>query len=130
MNVIPKNHKQVSFYDTFNGSEVGRTLITEQILSDQEMLDQEKQRLITIVKKNASTEILDFLPIYKQNNLLARAIELNDYDQITEEHLAEKMLIRQSWDTIKTIRVNCQVKCVEISTLNSLQECEEFIKTL
>lgn len=60
------------------------------------------------VKEEASRRILDRFPLWKQNNMLARAIELQDIirsaGEWTEEESSEADQLRSAWAWIKAVR--------------------------
>ena len=61
---------------------------------------------IVAIKEEASRQIVEIMPIWKQMNTLARAIELKDIETKTEAELAEEADIQSKWDAIKVIRLD------------------------
>lgn len=63
---------------------------------------------ISEVKQIANEKILARLPIYKQNNLAARGLELLEKlinrETLTEAELAERAQMKAAWDWVKAVR--------------------------
>lgn len=86
-----------------NGIEVKMTKAEETALVNEQQ-SRQVDVLYNTINHIASEKILNIAPIYKQNNMLARSIELLSKDILTEQELLEKEIIEDIWNRIKAIR--------------------------
>lgn len=63
-----------------------------------------KAQKIAKINQDASDQIIAIAPIWRQNNMLARALELSQKGTLSEADTAELDGIKAVWDEIKAIR--------------------------
>lgn len=63
-----------------------------------------KAQQIAKINQDASDQILAIAPLYRQNNMLARALELSTGGTLSDAETQELASIKAVWDEIKTIR--------------------------
>lgn len=63
-----------------------------------------RERAVAKVKKLAQAKIYEIVPLWKQNNLTARGLELSLVQNLTTEQQAEQAAITNVWDQVKAVR--------------------------
>lgn len=79
------------------------------------------EKQIEVINEEASGIILKAFPLWKQNNMLARVIELQ-MDTRSAEEETEFQTLLDNWEWIKGIRNQSNVFCEQIRNATSLAE--------
>lgn len=87
------------------------------------------EKQIELINNEASSIILNTFPLWKQNNMLARVIELQ-MNTLTPEEETEFNNLLDNWDWIKGIRNQSNVFCEQIRNATSLAEIGNHTWTL
>lgn len=115
--------KLINHYKIVNGEPV--------LKSDEEILTPTfRNRKIEDVKNIASGAILFKYPLWKQNNMIARAVELqnNLINSFNQSEQDEFDLLQSKWDEVKAIRNLSDIACNAILSATSLNEIDTIIQ--
>lgn len=88
------------------------------------LFDEFKGRSIAEVNDQASDIITERLPIWKQNNMLARAIELQAKSEWAQDETSEWNFLQSEWDWVKSIRAASNVATQAISSSTTIEEID------
>lgn len=91
-------------------------------------LDQLKDEAILAVNAKAGEIILARIPLWKQNNLLARMAELQDiriFRTFTSAEELEFTAIKAEWDWVKSIRTASNIIVENIQSASTAKEVYE-----
>jgi hypothetical protein len=69
---------------------------------------------IAEINQRAYDEIIAIAPLYKQNNMLARSIELTSKSSLTADEQSELDSINAKWEAIKAIRAKSNLDCANV----------------
>lgn len=108
---------EIGKYKLVNGAFVLKT--DAEILTPQYI-----EKRIDIINDEASSIILNTFPLWKQNNMLARIIELQMITTKTTEEETEFQTLIANWNWIKGIRAQSNVFSEQIRNATTLAEIE------
>ncbi len=108
---------EIGKYKLANGAFVLKT--DAEILTPQYI-----EKRIEIINDEASSIILNAFPLWKQNNMLARMIELQMIITRTAEEETEFQTLIANWNWIKSIRNQSNVFSEQIRNATTLAEIE------
>jgi hypothetical protein len=128
--IIPASASNSDYLRLVNGDDLlGIPPVTILPYSRWRTLEDAKAELVTEIKALTKTTITDNLPEWRQMNLLARKLELDDIIDkrpLTTDELTEATMMVSAWAFVKAARALSNMQEAAVEALGSVEEAEAF----